>query len=44
MLLEVLTENRGSVEVEKAYLEPYRKWLEALVQGPPGPIATSAAK
>jgi arylsulfatase A-like enzyme len=44
MLLEVLTDNPGSVEVEKAYLEPYRKWLEDLVQGPPGPIATSAAK
>jgi arylsulfatase A-like enzyme len=44
MLLEVLTDNRGSVEVEKAYLEPYRKWLEALVQGPSEPIATSAAK
>ncbi len=44
MLLEVLTDNPGSVEVEKAYLEPYRKWLEDLVQVPPGPIATSAAK
>jgi hypothetical protein len=44
MLLEVLTDNPGSVEVEKAYLEPYRKWLEALVQSPPEPIATSAAK
>jgi arylsulfatase A-like enzyme len=44
MLLEVLTDNPGSVEVEKAYLEPYRRWLEDLVQGPPGPIATSAAK
>jgi arylsulfatase A-like enzyme len=44
MLLEVLTDNPGSVEVEKAYLEPYRKWLEALVQSPPEPLATSAAK
>jgi arylsulfatase A-like enzyme len=44
MLLEVLTENRGSVEVEKAYLEPYRKWLEALVQGSSEPITTTAAK
>jgi arylsulfatase A-like enzyme len=44
MLLEVLTDNRGSVEVEKAYLETYRKWLEALVHGPPEPIATSAAR
>ncbi len=44
MLLEVLAENPGSAEVEKAYLAPYRRWLEDLVQGPPGPIATSAAK
>jgi arylsulfatase A-like enzyme len=44
MLLEVLTDNPGSVEVEGAYLEPYRRWLETLVQGPPEPIATSAAK
>src|SRR5262249_56481863 len=43
-LLEVLTDNPGSAEVEKAYLEPYRKWLEELVQHPPAPIATSAAK
>jgi arylsulfatase A-like enzyme len=44
MLLKVLTENRGSVEVEKAYLEPYRKWLESLVQDRSEPIATTAAK
>jgi len=44
MLLEVLTDNPGSVEVEKAYLETYREWLEALVQGPPEPIATTAEK
>jgi arylsulfatase A-like enzyme len=44
MLLEVLTDNPGSAEVEKAYLEPYRKWLETLIQSPPAPIATSAAK
>ena len=44
LLLEVLTDNPGSVEVEKAYLEPYRKWLEDLVQGPSRPVATSAAK
>lgn len=43
-LLEVLTANPGSVEVERAYLEPYRKWLEALVQSPAEPIATSAAR
>jgi arylsulfatase A-like enzyme len=44
MLLEVLTENPGSVEVEKAYLETYRKWLETLVEGPPEPSVTTAAK
>ena len=42
MLLEVLTENPGSVEVERAYLEPYREWLEDLVQDHPEPIATTA--
>jgi len=31
MLLELLTRNPGSIEVEKAYLEPYRRGLEALV-------------
>jgi arylsulfatase A-like enzyme len=44
LLLEVLRDNPGSVEVEKAYLEPYRKWLEALVGGSPEPIAATAAK
>ena len=43
-LLEVLADNPGSVEVEKAYLEPYKKWLAALVQGPPEPVTTTAAK
>ena len=32
MLLEVLTENPGSIEVEKAYLGPYRQKLKALVE------------
>ena len=31
MLLEVLTDNPGSIEVEKAYLEAYRQGLRALV-------------
>ncbi len=43
-LLEVLNDNPGSVEVEKAYLEPYRKWLEALVQVAHEPVATTAAR
>ena len=38
-LLEVLTNNPGSAEVEKAYLEPYRNWLESLVQGPAKSVA-----
>ena len=40
MLLEVLTENPGSVEVERAYLDSYRRGLEALVpEGSPRPVA-----
>jgi hypothetical protein len=35
MLLELLTRNPGSIEVEKAYLEPYRRGLEALVHDRP---------
>ena len=31
MLLEVLTDNPGSIEVEKAYLEAYRQGLKALI-------------
>ena len=29
MLLDVLTDNPGSIEVEKAYLEPYRQGLKS---------------
>jgi arylsulfatase A-like enzyme len=43
-LLDVLTENPGSLEVETAYLAVYRKWLEDLVRNPPAPIATPSAK
>jgi arylsulfatase A-like enzyme len=32
MLLEVLTDNPGSIEVEKAYLESFRQDLKALIQ------------
>ena len=40
MLLEVLTENPGSIEVEKAYLEAYRQGLKALVpEGSPPRVA-----
>ncbi len=31
-LLKVLTDNPGSIEVENAYLKPYRQWLNSLVQ------------
>ena len=31
MLLEVLTDNPGSIEVEKAYLEAYKQGLKALI-------------
>jgi len=31
MLLEVLTDNPGSIEAEKAYLGPYRQGLKALI-------------
>jgi len=33
MLLDALTNNPGSVELEEAYLATYRRWLEDLVQG-----------
>ena len=32
MLLNELTDNPGSIEVENAYLKPYRQWLKSLVQ------------
>jgi len=33
MLLKVLTDDRGSIEVENAYLKTYRQWLRSLVRG-----------
>ena len=32
MLLKELTESPGSIEVENAYLKPYKQWLKSLVQ------------
>ncbi len=32
MLLDVLTANPGSIEVEKAYMATYRQWLEEIVR------------
>ena len=31
MLVEVLTDNPGSIEVDKAYLEAYKQGLKALI-------------
>jgi arylsulfatase A-like enzyme len=41
-LLEMLTDDPGSIEVENAYLKPFRQWLKSLVQAsslPPEPVA-----
>ncbi len=38
MLLDVLTDQPGSSEVENAYLATYRKWLEELVQRTDFPV------
>jgi hypothetical protein len=40
MLLEVLTDNPGSSEVDKAYLEAYKRGLKALIpESPPRRVA-----
>ena len=44
MLLEVLTDNPGSVEVEKAYLKRFRERLEAQVRHPDRATATVSAE
>jgi arylsulfatase A-like enzyme len=41
LLLDVLTANSGSIEVEKAYLANYRSWLEDLVRGEIRAVAQS---
>jgi hypothetical protein len=40
-----LTDNPGSIEVEDAYLKPYRQWLKSLVQvsSPAGPMAAAGS-
>ena len=43
MLLDVLTDNPGSIEVENAYLKPYRQWLKSLVQASSPPREPLAA-
>jgi arylsulfatase A-like enzyme len=35
MLKKVLTDNPGSIEAEKAYVKPYRQWLESLAADSP---------
>jgi arylsulfatase A-like enzyme len=37
MLLKLLTDNPGSIEVENAYLKPFRQRLKTLVNEGPGP-------
>ena len=44
LLLEMLTDNPGSAEVETAYLKSYREWLEALVHEGDATVAVSDAK
>jgi arylsulfatase A-like enzyme len=44
MLLEMLTDNPGSVEVEETYLKSYRQWLSTLVHDSDRTIAISAAE
>jgi arylsulfatase A-like enzyme len=43
LLLGVLTENPGSIEVENAYLRPYRQWLKTLVQSDSQPHRPATA-
>jgi arylsulfatase A-like enzyme len=43
MLLKFLTDNPGSIEVETAYLTPYRQLLKALVDEDPAPRASISA-
>jgi arylsulfatase A-like enzyme len=42
LLLEMLTDNPGSAEVETAYLKSYREWLEALVHEGDATVAVSS--
>jgi arylsulfatase A-like enzyme len=44
LLLEALTKNPGSAEVEKTYLEDFRQTLKALVHGPGPTLTTSNAR
>jgi arylsulfatase A-like enzyme len=43
MLLNLLVADRGSTEVEQAYLKPFRQWLESLVQASSPPRESTAA-
>lgn len=42
-LLEVLTDDPGSIEVEDAYLKPYRQWLESSISESSPPRDTRSA-
>jgi arylsulfatase A-like enzyme len=43
ILLDLLTDDQGSIEVEKAYLKPFRQWLKSLVQASSSPLEPLAA-
>jgi arylsulfatase A-like enzyme len=43
MLLKLLTDNPGSIEVENAYLRPYRQWLRSVVVQSPAPREAMSA-
>ena len=43
MLLDVLTDDPGSIEVENAYLKPYRRRLESAIREGPLPRESTAA-
>jgi arylsulfatase A-like enzyme len=44
MLLQVLEDNKGSVEAENAYLKAYRQKLQALVAGPESTLTRTDAE
>ncbi len=43
ILLEMLTDEPGSIEVESAYLQPFKQWLKLLVKAPSSPPNSIAA-
>ncbi|MGP0068689.1 MAG: sulfatase-like hydrolase/transferase [Isosphaeraceae bacterium] len=43
MLLDTLTDNPGTIELENAYLKPYRQWLKYLPEERPAPTRPKSA-